>query len=45
VEFSKSMVLGETNTTAYAGSKGKANATAIAEIKEQIRKYTVNNES
>ena len=42
VEFSKSMVLGETNTTAYAGSKGKANATAIAAIQEQIRKYSAN---
>ena len=45
VEFSKSMVLGETNTTAYAGSKGKANAAAIAEIQEQIRNYTADDES
>lgn len=30
VEISKSLALGETDSTAYAGSKGKANAEAIA---------------
>lgn len=30
VEISKSLALGETNTTAYPGDKGKANADAIA---------------
>ena len=32
VEISKSLALGETDSTAYAGSKGKANAEAIAAI-------------
>ncbi len=32
-EISKSLALGETASTAYAGSKGKANADAIAAIK------------
>lgn len=33
VEISPSLALGETSTTAYAGDKGKANATAIAALK------------
>lgn len=32
VEISKSLALGETTSTAYAGNKGKANAEAIANI-------------
>lgn len=32
LEVSKSLSLGETSTTAYAGNKGKANAQAIAEL-------------
>jgi len=34
VEISKSLALGETSSTAYAGNKGKANADAIAAIKD-----------
>ena len=34
VEISKSLALGETTGTAYEGSKGKANADAIADIKK-----------
>lgn len=34
VEISESLALGETSTTAYAGNKGKANADAIAAIKD-----------
>lgn len=34
VEISESLALGETSSTAYAGSKGKANADAIAAIKD-----------
>lgn len=34
VEIASSIALGETSSTAYAGDKGKANADAIAEIKE-----------
>ena len=33
VEISPSLALGETATTAYAGNKGKANATAIAALR------------
>lgn len=33
VEISPSLALGETSSTAYAGDKGKANATAIAALK------------
>lgn len=33
-EISKSLGLGETSTTAYAGNKGKANATAIAALQD-----------
>lgn len=33
VEISPSLALGETSNTAYAGDKGKANATAIAALK------------
>lgn len=33
VEISPSIALGETSTTAYAGDKGKANATAIAALR------------
>ena len=35
VEVSKSISLGETSTTAYAGNKGKANAQAIAELQNK----------
>jgi hypothetical protein len=34
VEISSSLALGETSSTAYAGDKGKANADAIAKIKD-----------
>lgn len=34
VEIASSIALGETSSTAYPGDKGKANADAIAEIKE-----------
>ena len=34
VEISESLALGETSSTAYAGNKGKANADAIAAIKD-----------
>lgn len=34
VEISKSLALGETSSTAYAGDKGKANADAIKELQE-----------
>lgn len=34
VEISESLALGETASTAYAGNKGKANADAIAAIKD-----------
>lgn len=34
VEISESLALGETSSTAYAGNKGKANANAIAAIKD-----------
>ena len=34
VEISESLALGETSSTAYAGDKGKANAGAIAAIKD-----------
>lgn len=34
VEISQSLALGETSSTAYAGNKGKANADAIAAIKD-----------
>lgn len=34
VEISKSLALGETSSTAYAGNKGKANADAIKELQE-----------
>jgi hypothetical protein len=36
VEISKSVTLGETSATAYAGDKGKKNADDIAEIKETL---------
>ena len=36
VEISESLALGETSSTAYAGNKGAANATAIAGIQEVI---------
>lgn len=36
VEISKSIGLGESSTTAYAGNKGKANATKIAELETII---------
>ena len=36
VEISSSLALGETSSTAYAGSKGKANATAIATLQSQM---------
>ena len=36
VEISSSLALGETSSTAYAGDKGKANADAIAEVKDII---------
>lgn len=35
VEISKSIALGETSSTAYAGNKGKANADEIASLKEK----------
>lgn len=35
LEVSKSLSLGETSTTAYAGNKGKANAQAIAELQSK----------
>ena len=35
LEVSKSLGLGETSTTAYAGNKGKANAQAIAELQSK----------
>ena len=35
LEISKSLALGETSTTAYAGNKGKANAQAIAELQSR----------
>ena len=35
-EISESLALGETSSTAYAGNKGAANATAIAGIEEKI---------
>lgn len=38
VEISKSLAIGETSSTAYAGDKGKANADAIAEL--QAKTYT-----
>lgn len=38
VEISKSLAIGETSSTAYAGDKGKANAEAIAEL--QAKTYT-----
>jgi len=34
VEISESLALGETSSTAYAGNKGKANADAIAALKD-----------
>lgn len=36
VEISKSIGLGETTTTAYAGNKGKNNALAIAELQARL---------
>lgn len=35
-EISASIALGETSSTAYAGDKGKANATAIADLKTKV---------
>lgn len=36
IEIPKSIALGETNTTAYSGDKGKANADAIAELNNKV---------
>lgn len=36
VEIGESLALGETSSTAYAGNKGKANADAIAAIKDGV---------
>ena len=36
LEVSKSLGLGETSTTAYAGNKGKANAQAIAQLQTDV---------
>lgn len=36
VEISKSLALGETSSTAYAGNKGKQNATDIASLKTRM---------
>lgn len=36
VEISASLALGETDSTAYAGDKGKANAEAIAQLQEDV---------
>ena len=36
LEVSKSLGLGETSTTAYAGNKGKANADAIAQLQTDV---------
>ena len=36
VEISKSLAIGETNTTAYAGDKGKKNADDIASLKTRV---------
>lgn len=36
VEVSKSISLGETSSTAYAGNKGKANAQAIAQLQTDV---------
>lgn len=40
VEISPSLALGETSSTAYAGDKGKANATAIASLQTQVANIT-----
>lgn len=40
VEISPSLALGETSSTAYAGDKGKANATAIATLQTQVSNIT-----
>lgn len=40
VEISPSLALGETSSTAYAGDKGKANATAIATLQTQVANIT-----
>lgn len=40
VEISPSIALGETSSTAYAGDKGKANATAIATLQTQVTNIT-----
>lgn len=40
VEISPSLALGETSSTAYAGDKGKANATAIASLQTQVTNIT-----
>lgn len=40
VEISKSLALGETDSTAYAGSKGKKNAADIAELQETSAEHT-----
>lgn len=36
VEISASLALGETDSTAYAGNKGKANAEAIAQLQKDV---------
>lgn len=43
VEISSSLALGETSSTAYAGDKGKANATSIANILNGTTKLDYNN--
>ena len=43
VEISSSLALGETTTTAYAGNKGKANATNIATLQGYFTNGVANN--
>lgn len=43
VEISSSLALGETTTTAYAGNKGKANATNIATLQSYFTNGVANN--
>lgn len=42
VEISASLALGETSSTAYAGDKGKANATAISTLQTNVSNLTKN---
>ena len=45
VEISASLALGETSSTAYAGDKGKANATAISTLQTNVSNLTTNVEN